>query len=77
MRSIADLAHEAHAAVELHAGVHHLVDQFAAIGLHHRDLARAVDALRIEPGRVIDELPAGLDLRGEHREALADGLLVP
>src|ERR1051326_7848611 len=41
-------AHVAHAAVKLHAGVHHLVDELAAIRLHHRHLAGAIDALRVE-----------------------------
>ena len=44
-------AHVTHAAMELQGGVHHLVHQFAAVGLGHRDFARAVDALRVEEGR--------------------------
>src|SRR5690242_9199983 len=42
------LAHVAHAAMELQAVVHHLVDELAAVGLHHRHFLHAVLALRIE-----------------------------
>src|ERR1700728_2973884 len=71
------LAHKAHAAMKLKARVHDLVDEFAAKGLDHRNFLRGVDPLRVEPGGVIDELPAGRDLAREHGEALTDCLLVP
>ena len=63
--------------MELDAGIHDFVDQLAAIGLDHRDLARRVEAPGVEPGGVVDELAPGLDLGGEHGELLADRLLLP
>src|ERR1700692_3952230 len=70
-------AHETHAAVKLHAIVHHGVDQLAAIGLHHRNLAGDVVTRRVAPGGGIDELASGLDLGRAHRQTLPDRLLVP
>src|SRR5690242_18297847 len=60
-------AHEADAAMELQAIIHHGVDEIAAIGLGHRHFARDVVALRIAPGGSVDELPSGLDLGRAHR----------
>src|SRR5260221_13207468 len=70
-------AHEAHPAMKLHAIVHHGIDQFAAIGLHHRDFAGHIVALRVAPGGGIDELTAGFHFGCAHRDALPDCLLVP
>src|SRR5262244_1929772 len=43
-------AHEADAAMELQAVIHHGVDEIAAIGLGHRHLSRNIMSLRIAPG---------------------------
>src|SRR5260370_5583136 len=62
-------AHEADAAVELQAVIHHGIDEIAAIGLGHRHFAGDVVALRIAPGGGIDELPPSLDLGRSHGDA--------
>ncbi len=71
------LAHEAHAAVELHAVVEDLVHQIAGQRLHHRHLGDAVLALGVEPGRVMHELAGRLDLGQAARQALAGSPACP
>jgi hypothetical protein len=63
--------------MELDALVERAVDQLAAVGFHHRYFLDAVAPLRVEPGGVVDEAAARLDLGGEAGQALTDGLLVP
>src|SRR6266478_2663641 len=57
------LADIAEAAMELLAVIHHVVDQLAAIGLHHRDLAHAILAARIAPRGGIEQLASRRDAR--------------
>src|ERR1700723_2153967 len=71
------LAHKAHAAVELHAIVHDFVDELTAIRLDHRHFAGGVDALRVEPGGVIDKLTPGFDFGRQPCEPLANGFARP
>src|SRR5579863_4103474 len=70
-------AHEAHAAMELHAVIDQRVDELAAIGLQHRHLAGDVVALGVAPRGGIDELAPGFELGRAHGETLTDRLLVP
>lgn len=51
------------AAVKLLAIIHDLIDEFAAQDLHHRHFLDAVEALPVQPGRVIDKLLCCLNLR--------------
>src|SRR5690606_14382913 len=71
------LPDEAHAAVELLTGLHHFVDQLATQRFQHRHLLHDVVALCHAPGAVVHELPGRAHLGVQHRQALADGLLIP
>src|SRR3569832_934072 len=71
------LADVAHAAEKLLAGLHDLVDELASKRLEHRHILNDVVALRHAPCTVIHELPGRTRLRVEHRQPLADRLLVP
>ena len=70
----------AHAAVELLAGVHHLVDHFGAECLDHRDVLDAVVAQAVAPGGVVEHVAtgrqfgAGFDQGVAHRLVGANGL---
>ena len=62
--------------MELLASVNHLVGQLPGQCLQHRNLAYAVALLAGKPAAVIQKLARGVGLRFEHRQALADHLLV-
>ena len=69
--------HVAHAAVELLAGLHDFVDQFAGQRLQQRHVLHHVVALRHAPGAVVGVLARGARPGVAHRQALAHRLLVP
>src|SRR5829696_383864 len=68
------LAHVAGAAVDLQALVGHLARDPRGVQLGHRDLAHGVLAVREPPGRGVDELARGLDLRRHVGELVPDRL---
>src|SRR2546422_3038245 len=70
------LPHVAVAAMELDGLVRHPIGHLGAKELGHGDLGDAVPPGIVEPGRVIHQMPRGLDLRGHLRHPMPQGLLV-
>src|SRR4051812_32026554 len=70
------LLHVAGAAVDLNALVRDLHGDPRGVQLRHRDLAHRILAVRETPGRGVDQLARGLDLRGHVGELVPDHLEV-
>src|SRR5215218_2009794 len=68
------LLHVAGPAVDLEALVRDLACHARGVELGHRDLPHGVLAVLEAPGRRVDHLPPGLDLRRHVAELVADGL---
>src|SRR5918911_4558162 len=69
-----ELLHVAVAAVDLERPVRDAVRELAGVELRHRRLLGERAARVLEPRRLVDEIAAGLDLRGQVREPELDGL---